>query len=300
MLHSDIITLLLATLAILLFSVVALLFFLIARQRQQEARLHERLDRLSEEVRYDIPPARRATIEASIIAILRKNVEAGVAFFVSPTLALTAAHNLAAGRVKFVVCVRPTDKVRLVFDVAALDAELDVAVLRLRAHERPSRHFLTIPPAIDPAAPGEKGVFLVTCNIRMATELPDVAAVSVAWHHARIVGLHPRHLLYDSTAFDGDSGGAIVVARTGNVIGLHSELVNAARELIARKDDFGERLNDVEQSVMSLIRGTTSGCVGVRLDCGVTRCLLEQAAAAPAAPAPAVPQARRSIKGRAR
>jgi len=141
---------------------------------------------------------------------------------------------------------------------------------------------------MDPAAPGEKGIFLVTCNIRMAAELPGVASVSVAWHHARIVGLHPRHLLYDSSAFDGDSGGAIVVARTGNVIGLHSELVNAARELILRKDDIGERLNDVEQSVLSLIQGTSSGCVGVRLDCDVARSLIEQAAA----PAPALRQRR--------
>ncbi len=47
-----------------------------------------------EEVRYDIPPARRITIEGSIIAVLRDGVEAGVAFFVSPTKALTVAHNL--------------------------------------------------------------------------------------------------------------------------------------------------------------------------------------------------------------
>ena len=294
MLPSDVNTLLLAVLALLLLAVLARLE-LLARKQQ------ERLDRLCEEVRYDIPPARRVTIEASILAILREDVEAGVAFFVSPTTALTAAHNLAAGLVKTIVCVRPSDNARLVFDVAALDAELDVAVLRLHACERPSRHFLTIPRTMDPVAPGEKGVFLVACNIRMAAELPDVAAVRVAWHHARIVGLHPRHLLYDSSAFDGDSGGAIVVARTGNVIGLHSELVNAARELIARKDDVGERLNGVEQSVLSLIRGSSSGCVGVRLDCVVARCLLERAAAAPeapAAPAPAALPTKR--KGRAR
>lgn len=106
--------------------------------------------------------------------------------------------------------------------------------------------------------------------------------------------MHPHHLLYDASAFDGDSGGAIVVARTGNVIELHSELVNAARERIARKDGVGERLNAVELSVMSLIRGTSFGCVGVRLDCDVARGLLELAAAA-AAP---LLQARRPMSKR--
>ena len=57
-------------------------------------------------------------------------------------------------------------------------------MLRLLAGERPSGHFLTVPPTMDPAAPGEKGVFLVACNIRMATEVPDVAGVSVAWPRA--------------------------------------------------------------------------------------------------------------------
>ena len=58
------------------------------------------------------PPARRATIEASILAILRDGVEAGVAFFVSPTMALTVAHNLRVGasarHVKGITCVRPS------------------------------------------------------------------------------------------------------------------------------------------------------------------------------------------------
>ena len=58
------------------------------------------------------PPARRATIEASILAIQRDGVEAGVAFFVSPTMALTVAHNLRVGasarHVKGITCVRPS------------------------------------------------------------------------------------------------------------------------------------------------------------------------------------------------
>jgi len=226
------------------------------------------VERAVEEVRYDIPPARRATIEGSIIAVVRGGVEAGVAFFISPTRALTVAHNLriSSGRHQRVAtCVRCSDGARLSFDVTHCDTALDFAVLELRQGQPPSQHFLTVPREIGVSA-GERGVFLVTCNFRMAAEAPDVASLGVAWHHARVVKLHTHNFLYDSPPFDGDSGGAIVVARTGAVIGLHKELVNAARELIEHKRGVGDRLNAVELSLQSLIRGTSVGCVAVRTD----------------------------------
>ena len=238
------------------------------------------LRELRDEVRYDIPPARRATIEASILAVLRDadEAEAGVAFFISPTTALTVARNLLSasgsrrGHLGEVACARPSDGARFTFHVAALDADLDFAVLRLRIGV-PSAHFLTVPRRIGIAA-GGKGAFLVACNIRMASAAPDAASVGVAWHHARIVRLHPHKFLYDSPSFDGDSGGAIVVARTGEVIGLHKELLSAARELLEHKATIGERLNRVEVSVQSLIKGSSFGCVGVRLDSDIARGLL--------------------------
>jgi len=260
-----------------------ILLALVGLLLRREARLEARLESLREEVRYDIPPARRAAIEGSILAVLRGSSEAGVAFFVSPTTALTAAHNLRAGGAasrfaKTAACVRPdSGGARLVFDVVALEAALDFAVLRLRAGQPPSPHFLELPAAGGFAStPGDKGVFLVTCNIHVAAEAPEpeAATVGVAWHHARVVRFHPQHVLYDAHAFDGDSGGALVIARSGVVIGLHRELVNAARELLEHKGSAGERLNAVEQSVQSLIRGTTFGCIGVRLDCAAAQAAL--------------------------
>jgi hypothetical protein len=267
--------------------IFALLVVLLARQelelRRARALAQDTRDLVTairDEVRYDIPPARRTTIEGSILAVLRGagEAEAGVAFFVSPTAALTVAHNLLLSEsgsrrshLKNVVCVRPSDGARFTFEVAALDADLDFAVLRLRVGA-PSAHFLTVSRSIGVAA-GDKGVFLVTCNIRMAAEVPDAASVGVAWHHARVVRFHPHNFLYDSPPFDGDSGGAIVVARTGEVIGLHKELVNSARELLEHKATVGERLSRVEVSVQSLIKGSSFGCVGVRLDSDIARSL---------------------------
>lgn len=194
--------------------------------------------------------------------------EAGVAFFISPARALTAARNLRApsGRHQRVAtCVRCSDGVRLTFDVTHCNAALDFAVLELRQGQPPSQHFLTVPREAG-VSQGERSVFLVTCNIRMAAEVPDVASLGVAWHHTRVVKLHTHSLLYESPAFDGDTGGAIVVARTGVVIGLHRELVHAARERIEHKGGVGDRLNAAELSLQSLIRGTAVGCVAVRTD----------------------------------
>jgi len=269
---------------VLLVAVIGLLAILISlvletrkAARLAEAQLRQELQGLTEEVRYEISPTQRARIEGSILAVLRDGKPVGVAFFVSPSTALTVAHNLevqtTAKHVKTVTCFRAESGERFVFAVAALDAKLDVAVLRLSRGQRTSAFFLTIPRSIVEAS-NESGLFFVTCNIRMADEAPDATSLGVATHKARVIRLHPHNILYDAPAFDGDSGGAIVVARTGIVIGLHRELVNAAREIIGQKTGLGKRLDAFEVSLNSLIRGTSFGCVGVRLDCDIVQRLL--------------------------
>ena len=267
------------TSTLLLLGVVAGLLLILAFVVQMLRRLEARLDVLQEEIRYDIPPRIRKVIEGSILAVRRRGTEiGGVAFFVSPTRALTVAHNLSLPNDRHqhvVTCVRTSDGVRLVFDVLHCDASLDFAVLELHVGYPASPHFLRVSRSITQAA-GDKGTFLVTCNIRMAAEAPDVTSLGVAWHHARIVKLHLHNLLYDSPPFDGDSGGAIVVARSGEVIGLHRELVNAAREVISHKGDVGDRLNAMEVSLQSLLAGNSFGCVAVRIDSSEAQRMLRE------------------------
>lgn len=260
--------------------IIALLFLLLRGRESHDAQTELRaLLELRDEVRYYMPPSRRAAIEGSILAIVRSGTDAGVAFFISPTAALTAARNLAvrgggSSHRARVECERPGDGTRLHFDVVALDADLDFAVLRLCAGGRPSPHFLTLSRGLTVAA-GDGGLFLVTCNVRTAAGAPDAPAVGVAWHDARVVRVHPRHVLFDSPVFDGDSDGAIVVvARSGEVIGLHTELVSAARERLQLRADGGERLGAVEESVGALVSGCSVGCVGVRIDSDAARGLL--------------------------
>lgn len=238
--------------------------------------------RVKDDIRYDILPSRRAAIKGSIVAILRNHKEVGVAFFISPTMALTAAHNLLArptgtSLVSSVLCQRPDgDGEAFTFDVAAHDTSLDFAVLRLRKDERPSQHYL--PPQNWNEVQDDKGMFLVTCNIRLALEASDITRVSVTIRPAYVTNVHPHHLLYDAQAFDGDSGGAVVIGRSGKVVGLHKELVNAARELIRQKEDAGERLKSIEVSVKSLIVGSSHGCIGVRVDSDTASRLIQTAA----------------------
>jgi hypothetical protein len=73
--------------------------------------MREEIRNLTDEVRYEMTPTQRARIEGSILAILSVGKAVGVAFFVSPTTALTVAHNLAhRGKgikyLKTVTCVR--------------------------------------------------------------------------------------------------------------------------------------------------------------------------------------------------
>jgi hypothetical protein len=251
------------------------------RLEEKMTRLEEEMTRLKEDIRYDIPPSRRTLIKGSIVVILRNRRKVGVAFFISPTVALTAAHNLtaragASALVSTVVCQRPDgDKEALTFDVAAHDTLLDFAVLRLQKTERPSRHYLPIHNLNDEEV--HKGVFFATCHISEALEAIDNTCVSVTIREVYITKVHSHLLRYDAHAFNGDSDGAVVIMRSGKIVGLHKELVNAAREVIRQKDDVGIRLNSIEESVKSLIAGTTHGCIGVRVDSKIAHELIHAA-----------------------
>lgn len=178
-------TLLFAILIGLVFGLVSLSY----RLRKMEAHVvavDERLAVIGKEVRYEIPPSMRRRIERSILGVERRGVVVGVAFFISPSVALTVAHNLTPAHT--VYCERfeshASDATegdggggeRLHFDVAHRDKILDFAVLRLRAGQSLARGYLSLPASDAPLPVGEKGIFLVTCNLRTAAKVPMPAA----------------------------------------------------------------------------------------------------------------------------
>lgn len=246
-------------------------------------RTNDALRRIEEEVRYEIPPSRRKVIEGSILTVMRrvgtKSEPCGVAFFVSATCALTAAHTLEDG-LKRVTCVLPSNRGKLEFDVVARDGMLDFAVLKLRPGHPVSSSFLKMPSPGDPPASGEVSVFLVTCHFAMTAEATNVNALGISWHKARVIRYHDHHFMYDAQAFNGDAGGAIVVARTGEMLGLHQELINHARELIEQAEGLDEELDAMQVSIKSLIQGTSFGCLGLRMDLTEVKTALVAAASA--------------------
>lgn len=236
----------------------------------------EALRSIKEDLRYDIPPSRRANIKGSIVVIIRDQKKVGVAFFITPTVALTAAHNLTicAGStlVKTVVCQRPNGARKICnFDVAAYDLSLDIAVLHLRKAETPSLHFIPIINLEEDQ--DDKGLFLATCHIHSERETSDTR-LSVIFRRAHFIDEHKNHLHYDAPNFNGDSDGAVVIGRSGKVLGLHKELASAAREFIRHKEGVEEPLNLNDLSVKTLIAGSFCGCIGVRVDSNTVRNLI--------------------------
>jgi len=79
-----------------------------------------------------------------------------------------------------------------------------------------------------------------------------------------ILGLstHDDFLIYSGSTWEGDSGSAVLLL-DGVVVGVHVMGVNQIRDRISRKASMEERLNEVEQSVDSITKCTSSGALAV-------------------------------------
>lgn len=75
---------------------------------------------------------------------------------------------------------------------------------------------------------------------------------------------HGHYMLYQCSSWSGDSGCAIVL-QDGLLVGLHTDGVNQAKEMLDRKKSVDERLTDLEGSVESLIKSTASGGIATVL-----------------------------------
>ena len=66
---------------------------------------------------------------------------------------------------------------------------------------------------------------------------------------------HGQHLLYICTAFAGDSGAALLL-KDGELVGLHMDFANAARERLERmKIELKGGLGEVEESIDAIVSG---------------------------------------------
>jgi hypothetical protein len=97
--------------------------------------------------------------------------------------------------------------------------------------------------------------------------------------------LASHHVLYSSTLFSGDSGGAVILSSDGVARAIHQETVNQAKELDRiigidgeeETDDLDENspmpdeimpstIRRITRTVNSLVSGWSQGFIGLRLD----------------------------------
>ena len=76
------------------------------------------------------------------------------------------------------------------------------------------------------------------------------------------VSPHDHHLFYSCPTFRGDSGAALLL-KDGQLVGLHTEVVNSLRERSDR-ERVVDGLSEVEESLDAVVSGGLGqGCVAV-------------------------------------
>jgi len=105
---------------------------------------------------------------------------------------------------------------------------------------------------------------LTTFGIGLASSINNAAIFSEGFTvmPANLLKVSAHHLIYGSTAFSGDSGGALLFSKDGSVLAMHQETVNQAHDEL---DVPNITLDDAGKSLNSLIRGLSQGFIGLRL-----------------------------------
>ena len=140
--------------------------------------------------------------------------------------------------------------------VALVDVPLDLIIFKISGA---SFRYASLPLYAGTPLHGEACVLVVvqlSFRKKLITDIDTTHSIGV--HEGRVTNVNPRHLSYDCPSFSGDSGrGGAVVVKGGEVIGMHLETINQARERV-RLLTPNTRLDDIEESVDSLIRGRLS------------------------------------------
>ena len=189
-----------------------------------------------------------------------KFVPIGVMFFVSPECAVTANHNLGSKKTDdYVYYKQPGQRSPSMISVCFQDEQQDFAILRCGKGKH--AHLALLDTS---ASPPECGVnfLLAAYQIGITEELGDDFETTFGLMQGCVTKTSKNHMVYQSTTFAGDSGAALTLVN-GNVIGIHVEGVNQAKERLRKKSDVNERLTEVENSVDGLIKGTAQGCIGL-------------------------------------
>ncbi|KAH9260326.1 hypothetical protein BASA81_001496 [Batrachochytrium salamandrivorans] len=240
-----------------------------------------KVDELAEKVDNATRPLPKAVgdnLTKMLFAVLDKNAKddtsrnpVGVSFFVRPTLAVTAFHVLSTHYSKTIAIgakvylsreaglpdnwitgnEETVDGPNLIeTTLAKFDKEEDWALLELAKSTEN-----IIPFEIAKAAEAKDGACqMLNFNIHLTSA--DAASLpQISMSRADFRNCSAQLLTYTCTAYSGDSGGAVVVSKTGKVVAMHCELVSGMKDTERKKykmlNDAAKELNDFHSDVSS-------------------------------------------------
>jgi hypothetical protein len=237
-----------------------------------------RLKELEQEVddsRYVLPPRYLDPVKRASVLLLHCDGDpCGVGFFVSPNIVVTANHNItsypdSATIVRVKLFIDGEQFVSSTLSVKGRHPDYDLAVLYTSTAHEP---FLNIADG-DSIIDGSNRLAVTTFGIALTAAFADIqfSGEGFAVIPAQIFRKSNNHIVYFSNVFSGDSGGAVLFSPSGEVLALHLETVNQASEEL---EHGFYNLEDVANSVNSVIKGFSQGFVGLRLDSHSVRNLI--------------------------
>ena len=187
----------------------------------------------------------------------------GVGVFIGPNRAVTADHILPDGQTRVYAAMPGTSK--LILQVVKRVKQLDYAKLSCEV-----KHDFLESYEGDPASLIRAQLALCTFSVGTAEDSDDD---ELAENFADGIGVMPasgvklskdnRFLVYTSTMWAGDSGGALVM-HDGKLVGLHLDGVNHLKELMKHESaDLPTHVGQLDASVKDVIRSVAKGCVAV-------------------------------------
>jgi len=227
---------------------------------QSNARLEQEVD----DSHYTLPPRHVEPVKKSSVLILNDDMtSAGVGFFVSPKIVVTANHNLTSYRNATSINVKVFSNIGFVsanLTVKVRNTDLDLAVLTFAGTQHSHLSIIS-----DASSVGEQRLAVTSFSIAISAELSEIQfeGDGFALVPAQMFKISSNHIVYQSNVFSGDSGGAVVFSKEGKVVALHLETVNQAHEELEHNS---YTLGNVANSVNSIIRGFSQGFLGLRLD----------------------------------
>lgn len=219
---------------------------------------------------------------ASVNIFDEKGKSIGVAIFVSSRRIISAYHvfkthygfkNRQSASFNRSIVVkglvhRPDNKVEAVeFHMIDYAENWDLVVLELGKNFVDANYFISLPLVGVNNDQGDNDeelgkLALISFTAAHARQAPQEANVSFCVCPAVLLNVSKHHLLYSCSLFSGDSGGAVLLSKDGSLRGIHQESVNQASEELRT----GVTPAAMVKSINSLIRGLSSGFIGLRLD----------------------------------